>query len=295
MERIVIGTAQLGMEYGIANHTGQPDFDTTKSIIKTAWESGVREYDTAQAYGESEPILGKALKELGINDKVKIISKFHFGIDHLNKNELLRSLEKTLSNLNIPRLYCIMLHREELLNLWGKGLSDSLSGFISSGLVEHLGVSIYSIDKAIKALETTNISFVQLPSNLLEHGFEKNGVFKLANESRKHIYIRSVFLQGLLLMDSDNLPVKMNFAADILWRFDNFCKNKGISKKHLALLYMKQKYPNAKIIIGVETAEQLKENLEIWNDTLPLNIIEEIDQRFDDVDDVLLNPFLWPK
>ena len=131
MERLVIGTAQLGMKYGIASRNGQPDIKTSESIIKTAWESGIREFDTAQAYGESEHVLGDILSLLGINNKVKIASKFHPGLNHLNKYALLKALEKTLSNLKIPRLYRIILHKEEFLDLWNKGLSEILSEFVN--------------------------------------------------------------------------------------------------------------------------------------------------------------------
>ena len=55
--RLVLGTAQLGMDYCIANTTGQPVYDTAKTIVQEAWESGICEFDTAQAYGQSEQVL----------------------------------------------------------------------------------------------------------------------------------------------------------------------------------------------------------------------------------------------
>jgi len=294
MKRLVIGTAQLGMKYGIANYTGQPDFDTTKSIIQTAWESGIIEFDTAQAYGKSEYILGKALSSLGINNKVKITSKFHPDINHLNKNTLLKALEKTLSNLRIHKLFSIILHKEELLKLWNKGLSDILSEFVNSGLVEHLGVSIYSSDKAIKAIKTENISFVQLPSNLFDRRFEKAGVFQLAEENKKQIYVRSVFLQGLLLMDSEDVPANMQFVVAVLKRLEAFSQKKGLSKKRLALGYAKQAYPKAKIVFGVDTPKQLKDNLKSWGKALPLGFVEEAHEEFKRINKKILNPALWP-
>lgn len=64
--RLVLGTAQLGMSYGIANKTGLPDLATATAIVQTAWESGICEFDTAQAYGKSEQVLSQALSELGV-------------------------------------------------------------------------------------------------------------------------------------------------------------------------------------------------------------------------------------
>ena len=293
-ERLVIGTAQLGMKYGIANRNGQPDIKISESIIKIAWDSGIREFDTAQAYGESEHVLGYILSSLGINNKVKIASKFHPSLNHLNKYDLLKALEKTLSNLRIPSLYRVVLHKEEFLDLWNKGLSEILSEFVNSGLVEHLGISVYSPDKAINALKTDNISSVQLPSNLFDRRFEKAGVFQLAEENKKQIYVRSVFLQGLLLMDSEDIPANMQFVVAVLKRLEAFSQKRGLSKKRLALGYVKQAYPKAKIVFGVETPEQLRDNLKSWGKALPLGFVEEAHEEFKRINKKILNPALWP-
>ena len=58
VSRFVLGTAQLGMKYGICNSHGQPDEQECLSIVETAWNSGIRFFDTAQAYQESEKVLG---------------------------------------------------------------------------------------------------------------------------------------------------------------------------------------------------------------------------------------------
>jgi len=53
---LVLGTAQLGLPYGIANQTGQPDQVVATAIIREAWNQGIREFDTAQGYGDSEQV-----------------------------------------------------------------------------------------------------------------------------------------------------------------------------------------------------------------------------------------------
>ena len=294
VSRLVLGTAQLGMDYGIANQIGQPDFETSESIIRTAWEAGICELDTAQAYGEGEHVLGNILCSLRINNKVKITSKFHPNLNHLNQHDLVQALEKTLSNLRVPSLYSVILHKEEFLDLWNKGLGNILSGLVNSGLVEHLGVSVYLPDKAIQAIKTDSISIVQLPSNLIDQRFEKAGVFQLAEDNGKQIYVRSVFLQGLLLMDSKDVPVNMQFAVGVLKRLEAFSQKRGLSKKTLALGYVKQAYPKAKIIFGVETSEQLWDNLKSWGKALPLGFVEEVQKEFERINKKILNPALWP-
>ena len=97
----MLGTAQLGMSYGIANKIGKPDYKTAENIIKTAWSLGIREFDTAQGYAESEQILGKVFSSLGINNRVSVISKLHPKYDHINYDEMCKALDLTLSTLKI--------------------------------------------------------------------------------------------------------------------------------------------------------------------------------------------------
>jgi hypothetical protein len=54
--RLVLGTAQPAINYGIANKSGRSNSDLAKEIVQTTWENGIREYDTAQGYGEKDHI-----------------------------------------------------------------------------------------------------------------------------------------------------------------------------------------------------------------------------------------------
>jgi aryl-alcohol dehydrogenase-like predicted oxidoreductase len=282
------------MNYGVANRTGQPDFKTAESIIKTAWKSGIHEFDTAQAYGDSERVLGEVFHSLGISNDANVISKLHPDLDHLNKDALKKALEKSLSNLKISKLYSVMLHREEFLALWDQGLGEILSGFVRSGLVEHLGVSVYSPAKAIEALKTEGLSIIQLPSNLLDHRFEIAGVFELAEDVEKTIYIRSIFLQGLLLVNSVDLPEEMQFTVEVIRKLDVLSQYTGLSKQDLALGYVKKAYPKTKIVFGVETPGQIRGNLKSWERTLPHGCVERMQEEFGYVEERILNPSLWP-
>lgn len=291
--RLVLGTAQFGMRYGIANKIGQPDFLSVQSIVAEVWESGVREFDTAQAYGESERVLGKVLRSLGIAREAKVISKLHPAIDHQDSNALNLALQQTLARLGLPKLYGLMLHTEDLLDIWETGLKDTLDKFIEQGLVERIGVSVYSPQKAARALRTNGISLVQLPSNLLDRRFEKAGVFHEAKSFGKEIYVRSVFLQGLLLMSDSDLPASMRFANTVAKRLINFANETGFSLKQLALGYVRSAYPEQKVLLGCETLEQVRENLEIWSKETPRDIVDRVRREFQDIPEKILNPSLW--
>ena len=122
--RLVLGTAQLGMPYGIANKTGLPDQNIIEKIVETAWAGGIREFDTAPVYGDSEENIGRVFKRLGIENKAKVISKLSLEGYLEDPNIIRKRVEKTLSHLSIKNLYGVLLHRESDFDSLGNGLKE---------------------------------------------------------------------------------------------------------------------------------------------------------------------------
>ncbi len=295
MSPLVLGTAQFGMKYGISNKSGQPNLDLAEKIVQTAWENGIKEYDTAQSYGESEKILGNIVRSLGLGSELRIITKLDPNLDHLDKAALEQAVRESLTHLDVPVLYGLILHRDEYLELWERGLGDILRGFISKGLTEHIGVSVYSSDRAGLALDIDGINIVQLPSNILDRRFERAGIFENAKRKKKQIYVRSVFLQGLLLMSVEELPRHMQFATPLLIKLDEFCRCSGLTRQGLALGYVREAYQDAKIIFGAESPAQVKENIIYWNESLPVDMVGRVREAFDNVEERILNPVFWKR
>jgi len=292
---LVLGTAQLGLPYGVANRTGQPDQRIATAIVREAWENGIREFDTAQGYGTSEAVLGKALYQLGIAKKAKIITKFHPCLDHLDASLLSDALNQSLEKLGCHRLYGIMLHREEVLSQWDRGLNEIFGEFVLSGMVKRIGVSVYSPQRATKALKTDGIDMIQLPANLLDRRFEKSGVYQLAAELNKTIYIRSVFLQGLILMNPGDIPHNLSFTRPVIKKIKSLSHTFGLSPQEMALGYIKAELPDGHVLFGAETPLQVRENMTAWQKKMPGSFKETIKSIFHDVDEQILNPSLWSR
>lgn len=288
-----LGTVQLGMDYGIANKGGQPDLIMAESIVKTAWDNGIREFDTAQAYGESEKILGTVLKNLGISDKAKIISKPDPSLDYCNTRVIEKSIDISLHHLGCSSLYCYMLHREELLALWDKKIGEILVSMVRNKSIENIGISVYSPEKAIEALNIRAINFIQLPANILDRRFEDFGVFELAQKKNKTIYIRSVFLQGLVLMSLKDLPENMSFAKPALNKINKLSLDLNLTKQELAIAYIMNAYPDAKILLGIDNLEQIMMNIEIFQRDYSIDIVTKVKSYLNDTDERVLNPSRW--
>jgi len=293
MSSLVLGTAQLGFQYGIANRTGQPDQAAAYGIIHEAWKHGIKTFDTAQGYGESEQVLGRSLFQSGCSGEALIISKIDPRIDHLDISAMTETLDRTIEALKISRLFGILLHKEEMLLLWDKGLSKILHALVASGRVLKVGVSVYSPEMALQALNTDGIDMVQLPTNVLDRRFENAGVFRLADKKQKQIYIRSVFLQGLLLMSPEEIPAKMAFVKPVLRRLESLSNNLGLTKQEIALGYLRSELPNAQVIFGAETQKQVTENVTAWEKEMPRSLGRQVRELFADLSENILNPALW--
>lgn len=291
--RLVLGTAQLGMPYGIANSTGQPDLNQAGDIVKIAWESGIRQFDTAEAYGQSESILGRVLQELGLTSQAKIITKPDPSLDHLDRHTLQRAVERSLNHLKVPALHCLMLHGEALLGLLDKGLKEILLAVVQSGKANYIGVSVYSPGKALQAIESDVIDFIQLPTNILDRRFEKAGVFELAQGKKKIIYIRSVFLQGLLTLQESNIPANLQFARPVISKLEHLARELGMKRQEMALCYVKMKWRHAHVVFGAETSEQVRDNAGAWMAEPPDSFLDRVNEAFDSVDERILNPPSW--
>lgn len=290
---LVLGTVQLGLPYGVANRTGQPDQAVATEIVRTAWENGIREFDTAQDYGVSEAMLGLAFAKLGISAEVKVISKLDPALDHCDPQVMAQALKISLERLGVPSLYGLMLHKESLLGQWPNGLGDILRGFVVSGRVKKLGVSVYSPDSALAALNIAEIDLVQLPSNILDRRFERKNVFQLAAQRGKQVYIRSVFLQGLILMEPKDLPEHLSFARPVLEQIIALSQELGLTRQELALGYLKEIVSEAKLIVGVETPDQVLRNVAGWEKKPAVKIAPMVLKYFGNIDEKIVNPVLW--
>lgn len=291
---LVLGTAQLGMNYGVANRKGRPSLDEAAEIVQAAWESGIRFFDTAQAYGESERVLGHCLKKLGLcqDAQLRINTKLDPGTCLSDEGAIRDRVAHSLKELGVERLWCIMLHRESLLNEPLEVFRHVALRLKAEGKVEHFGVSIYSAEKAFDAFALEGLDAVQLPFNVFDQRALEWNLFEYAAAHRKHLLVRSIYLQGLLLMDSNQLPPALSFSRELIDAFHAFAGKERVAPKLLSLGFVSQTAPGALILFGAETSEQVRENVWLYRAAAALELP---DMSFLSSRDLrLINPSNWP-
>ncbi len=292
--KLILGTVQLGMPYGIANTSGQPDRATARAIVKAALDNGIRHFDTAQAYGNSETVLGESLNELGVSDKVCVTSKLSGALDPTDTAGLHSAIEGSFSRLRINRLGCLLLHKPGWLSLWDEGLGDTLRQYQEEGRVGALGVSLGTVADAPAALAHPDVAILQAPCNAWDRRMVEQGYLQKARVSGRLCCIRSLYLQGLLTMSPEAVAAKLPLAREAASRWWELSRTFGISPKALALRYALAL--GAPLVVGAESPEQVTETARLTATLKPLSP-EEVQTLASAMDPVLnetiLEPWRW--
>lgn len=290
---LVLGTVQLGMAYGIANQAGQPDEAAAGAIVEKAWGSGIRFFDTAQAYGESEAVLGRALARIGASSGARVISKMKVPLGSQGTGPLLSGIDGSLARIGVPSLWGMMLHDEDDL-LRGEGIEHFARAGKDSGKFVRAGVSVYSPEIAEKAIASPAMDLVQVPANPFDRRMQRAGIFARAAAAGKQVFIRSIYLQGLLLLPLEAVRARMPFAAEGCAKLLELCDRHAVTARQFAIDHARRQMPGARVLFGAETADQVAQNCAGFSaPALPDRIHAEWEEIWPEDVPEILDPRRW--
>lgn len=259
--KLALGSVQFGLNYGVANTSGQVSNAETARILKYAQKHGVDTLDTAAAYGTSEALLGEIGVE-GWDVVTKLPPK-----DLINENVeewVVASIDQSRRNLRQDKLYGVLLHRpSQLLSSNGELLYRTLKKLKDDGLVLKIGVSVYDPAELDALFQNYDFDIVQSPLSIVDRRLISSGwIDKLARKDVE-LHVRSVFLQGLLVMNVQERPKKFD-AWGRLWRdWDEWLGVVGISATEACIRFALSQKQVDKVIVGVQSQNQLAEILAI--------------------------------
>ena len=290
MTKLCLGTVQFGMNYGIQGN-GQPDLEKAVEILTTAYNAGIVTYDTAAAYGSAEHVLNTFLSQPCIDRKnVRIISKTKSA-----DSRIINDAQCSLKNLGIDYLDGCLLHDADLV--FNADAVENLKQLKETGIAKEIGVSVYTPEQAEKCLDYDYVDIIQVPYNILDRRLDRCGFFARANETGLDIYVRSVLLQGLLMMNPNTLPAHMKFAEPYLQKYQNICDKNGIGYFDCAVGYVLEHPDIDYIVFGVDNLTQLNQYIDLYSGLgkSNRNICEMFGSVFDNVEDKVIMPYLWNK
>ena len=287
VNKIILGTVQFGINYGINNSSGKISTDNAWEILNFSNLNGITQLDTAAAYGDSEQVIGKYLKN-NIDKEFKIISKLFL------KNQTLEdSLRSSINKLNIKTLETILFHSHEDYLVHKNEIIDFNNKF-KGRLFKNIGVSAYTNKEVEEIIKDECVDVIQMPFNILDNASKREETYKKIKRHGKKLHTRSIFLQGLIFKKVNELQGEFKVLQNTFLKIEKLCKEFNLTTNELALSYVLSKDYIDGVLIGVDSLDHLKNNISISGLKISQKLIEEID-NLNVPDENILNPTNWIK
>ncbi|MFP5428329.1 MAG: aldo/keto reductase [Gammaproteobacteria bacterium] len=288
MNRIALGTAQFGLSYGVANNAGKMQINEARRVLQAARDAGIDTLDTAIAYGDSEAVLGKLPL-----DGFELISKLPEIPEQVaNVNAwVTEQCRGALERLGIDRLRGLLLHRpQQLMGDKGQALYSALLKLREQGAVEKIGISIYCPSE-LEAFEG-HLSFdmIQVPFNPIDRRLLNSGWLERLHERNVEVHVRSIFMQGLLLMDAQSRPAKFQRWASTWVAWQQWLEQTGQTPLEACLRFVLSFPQIARVVVGVDSEAHLRQ---ITNVSRQVCAAPPASLVCNDIE--LLNPSLWSR
>ena len=289
---MVLGTVELGLDYGINNTGGKPSGTQAFDLLDAAWNNGITELDTAAAYGDSEAIIGNYQKETG--HCFSIDTKLPVSIAPADYEG---ALDAACERLHSSSLHLLYLH--SFAQCKDGTILDFLIGQKKKARIGHIGISIYEPEEMEYIIDKLPfVDTIQFPFNVLDNRrWTENGLLKRARENGKRLYVRSVFLQGLVFKSASDAFVTSINAGTYIETLNALAGKSGLSVAELAYQYVSQTPEVDEIIIGCQSRNDVLMNVAMMRSakTLSGEIRAELEKKTSDIKNQIIDPRKWRK
>ena len=293
LSRLGLGTVQFGQNYGVSNPRGRPDEREVAAILARAAAAGFGYLDTAPAYGDAEALVGRHLvRGHGLRIITKTPALTDVTIEARHKQQVLNTLASSLDRLKVDAVHGLLVHQNgDLAKRGWQYLVDALAEAKARGWTGWIGASIYN-DNQLNLVESRfRPEITQLPLDVHDRRSIVSGMLARLRSSGVEVHARSVFLQGLLLMEPNRLPeffapVRQNIV-DLhgLWR------QRGLSALDGCLAFALQRPEVDVVIVGVNCLDEFKQIEQAAASSARVDGDIDLDQP---IDPVYVDPSQWP-
>jgi aryl-alcohol dehydrogenase-like predicted oxidoreductase len=289
--KIALGTAQFGLDYGISNKFGRTSFPEMTEILAYAYSCGVNFLDTAVEYGTSEENIGKYLKNCH-DEKWNVVSKLP-KLENGPTVEVEFDRHFSMSKSRLGNFLDTYLCHDVQQFLTCKAVRDKFHKLLENESIRKIGVSIYTEQDIIDVLNLGGIDVIQVPISILDHRLIKSGTLKRIKACDIEIHARSIFLQGLFFLNNGELKSRFPDVVTPLNHLRNIANHHNLTLSELAMHFVDSLPEVDRIIVGVNTLQQLKTNLESYRKPYHRDITGGILDSIDYRNEEILNPSLW--
>ena len=292
-----LGTVQLGMDYGLGDNTAKPSKKTAFSVLDKALEMGVNALDTANNYGDSEGVIGEWLRTIEEKDRPHVITKigpFDQSSPERLRADIFRQTERSLDTLGLNRLEMLMIHAFEDYDANREAVARAFGDMKRQGLIERSAISAYSRHD-YRVLAASGFDAVQIPLNAFDWGQIENGGIRALKDAGMAVFVRSVFLQGLVFMKPESVDPRMDFCVPPLRKYLGLCDEFGLSPASLAVSFALSTEGVNGVVLGCQTPGQVEQNCRLIDSavTLSADQMARLREAFSGIDPRVINPGVW--
>jgi len=282
-KNFIIGTAQIGQIYGLNKVSELNNYKDGVKFIDSAMELGCTMFDTAQAYGNSEKIIGKRKH---INN-IKIFTKIP-KLKNLNIEEINNYFSKSMNDLNVKNIEGLFLHHPNNRNI--RNIDTFIKNLLKKNKINQFGLSIYD-EKDI--FQNDYINLIQIPGNIFNQSILKSKKILNFVNNGGNLLVRSIFIQGLILMDINSIPKHLSPLKNPIKKFQELSRKFGVLPEALAIAVVKELCPSMTPVIGCDNIEQLKHLKIIYNKNIDSTIVNHAIDLGRKFRNDLWDPRLW--
>lgn len=299
---LALGTVELGIEYGIVmpGESGRPALEESIRLVHAAIDGGINLIDTARTYGESEAVLGQALR--GRRSQVVLATKVttHNAADGKTlrgqelRERMVTSLDTSLRMLETDYVDIWQIHNVDSVLLEEREIvAEVFEAARKAGKIRATGGSTYGAEMPLRAIESNLFDMLQVTYSVLDQRLVDK-VLPTAAENNIGILVRSILLKGVLTSRGDYLP---DHLAELRNRSREFRKliadaRINASAVQAAIAFGLAQPHIDSVLVGLRSLEELHEALGAAELELPEALVAKMAElRLDDED--LLNPSTW--
>ncbi|MCI9890047.1 aldo/keto reductase [Micrococcales bacterium 31B] len=309
--RLNIGALGYGAA-GIGNLYREIDPADARESVDTAWELGIRYFDTAPHYGLglSERRLGEALAERPRGDYVlstkvgRLLAPnpqfathpglddegFHVPNDVVRRRDysrdgVLRSIESSLIRLRTDYLDVVYIHDpDEFVDEALDGAAPALSALRDEGVIGAWGVGMNQWEAPLRFVQESDPNLIMLAGRFTL--LEQPGLPLLTECMRREVGVVNVgvFNSGLLSKPRPAPDATYNYApapADLLRRtheIADHCERHGVTLPAAAIAFAFTHPAVVSVALGMRTRAQVEQNVELAARDVPAALWDDLDR-----------------
>ncbi len=294
-----LGTVQLGMTYGLGEDKAKPTPQKAFAILDRAMELGVNNLDTANDYGDSEVLIGQWMQnraKAGLQNPwvVTKIGPFDHSSPQKLRDDILCQVEGCRNNLRVDTLDCVMIHDFADYDCDRDTVRRVFEELKAQKVITKSGISAYS-GHDYGVIADSGFDVTQIPLNVFDWRQIENGGLQKLKDAGMAVFVRSVFLQGLVFHTPADLGPEMQFCAPYLQKYLCLCREFDLSPAVLALSFVLSVPGVTSAVLGCDNPGQVEENARLFEKVVQLTSDQwaQLRQAFLDIDPRVVDPRIW--